>query len=385
MSRRVSIFRAALRIGVLALLLAGAFALGTAVVPLRAASVIPVIEQAAPVFTTSDEQLLNGVYQRVSPSVVSINVIARTPSVMQMDDDFAFGRGTGFVIDTDGHIVTNYHVIEGAVRIEVNFIDGTIALAEIVGEDPDSDLAVIRVDDVPVERLIPVGFADSNALFTGQEVVAIGSPFNQRWTMTTGIISGLGRSILGVNNYRIGSVIQTDAAINPGNSGGPLLNLQGQVIGVNSQIISANNSNSGIGFAIPANLVQRVMRSLIETGEVEYGFLGIGGDDVNLYFIEALNLPNNTRGAVVNGVERGSAADRAGLRGAGGRGIEIDGILVPTELDIITAVDGVPVTGMADLVGYLAENTIPGQTIQLSVLRNGDETLSLPLTLDARP
>jgi len=377
-----------------ALVIVGAFFIGTAVSSMQAEQVVsspaaPVTsfqQVTQPTFITADERLFNELYQRVSPSVVSINVISRrSDALSQFGSDIALGRGTGFVIDPDGHIVTNYHVIEGALRIEVNFFDGTIALADIIGEDPDSDLAVIRVsDDVPTERLVPVSFADSNTLFIGQEVAAIGSPFNQRWTLTTGIISGLGRSILGVNNYRIGAVIQTDAAINPGNSGGPLLNLQGAVIGVNSQIISSNRTNSGIGFAVPANLVQRVMRALIETGEVEYGFLGIGGDDVNLYYIEALGLPNNTRGAVVTAVEPNSAAARAGLRNAGG-GVEIDGLLVPTELDIIMAVDGTTIAGMADLVGYLAENTVPGQTITLTVLRNGTQVLTLPLTLAARP
>ncbi|MGQ9908009.1 MAG: S1C family serine protease [Candidatus Flexifilum sp.] len=372
-----------------ALLVVGAFYLGTAVTSSSAAAnhapltALNPAQQAQPVYTTESEQVFNQVYERVSPSVVSITVL-RQARMSSAFGGVAVGRGTGFVYDTDGHIVTNYHVIDGAVRIEVNFVDGTIALADLVGGDPDSDLAIIRVNDVPSERLVPVTFANSGNLFVGQEVVAIGSPFNQRWTMTTGIISGLGRSILGVNNYRIGSVIQTDAAINPGNSGGPLLNLQGQVIGVNSQIISTGQQNSGIGFAIPSNLVQRVARELIDHGDVQYGFLGIGGEDVNLYYIQALDLPNNTRGAVVTNVEPGLAAARAGVRAPEG-GVEIDGVLVPTQLDIIIAVDGNRITGMADLVGYLAENTAPGQTVTLTILRNGRETIDLPVTLDARP
>lgn len=372
-----------------AILVGGAFFLGTAVASSSAAAhtapitINTAAQQTQPIYTTAEEQLFNTLYERVSPSVVSLSVLRQT----EMSSNFggvALGRGTGFVYDTDGRIVTNYHVIDGAVRIEVSFIDGTIALGELVGGDQDSDLAVIQVSDVPVERLVPVSFGSSSNLYVGQEVVAIGSPFNQRWTMTTGIISGLGRSISGINNYRIGSVIQTDAAINPGNSGGPLLNLQGQVIGVNSQIISTDQRNSGIGFAIPSNLVQRVARALIEEGEVAYGFLGIGGDDINLYYMQALNLPNNTRGAVVTNVEPGLAASRGGLRAPAG-GVEIDGFLVPTRLDIITAVDGNLVTGMADLVGYLAENTVPGQTVTLTVLRDGSETVNLSVTLDERP
>jgi 2-alkenal reductase len=356
--------------------------------PARSAGTVRVF-QPAQVATpiTPDEALYSSIYSETAQSVVSINVVARVQGRgtegFGFEDEFAEGTGTGFVIDTQGHIVTNNHVIDGAQRIEVNFFDGRIVRGEIVGVDPDSDLAVIRVDDVPTEALRPVTFADSDGLFIGQEVVAIGSPFNQPWTLTTGIISALNRQIYGLTNFSIGSVIQTDAAINPGNSGGPLLNLAGDVIGVNSQIISRTRSSAGIGFAIPSNLVQRVAASLIENGRVEYSYLGIGGDDVNLYYIEALDLPNDTRGVVVSAVQRNSPAARSGLQEPSGS-VVIDGVNVPTRIDIITAIDGTPISGMQSLVGYLASNTVPGQSIMLSVLRDGRETLQLPVTLALR-
>jgi 2-alkenal reductase len=336
------------------------------------------VAQTIPTTATDDEQRFASIYTSVSPSVVSINVI--TGAGNQIDGE---GTGTGFVIDTNGHIVTNAHVIDGAVRIEVNFFDGRIVRGEIVGIDRDSDLAVIRVD-VPADTLQPVPLGNSDSLFIGQQVVAIGSPFNQPWTMTTGIISALDRTIEGLNNYSIGSVIQTDAAINPGNSGGPLLNLQGEVIGVNSQIISRSRSNSGIGFAIPSNLVQRAAASLIAEGEVDYSYLGIQGGDVYLALIEALSLPNNARGVVVSGVEPGGPAANAGLRSAGSIRT-VSGIDVPLSVDIITAVNGEPMTGMSSLVAYLASSTAPGDMITLTIIRDGREQFDLSVQLMARP
>jgi S1-C subfamily serine protease len=337
-----------------------------------------------PIITTENERIYSTIYNEVAPSVVSINVVARRAGGMQQRDGLAQGSGTGFVVDREGHIMTNFHVVEGAVQIEVNFFDGRIVRGEIVGTDPDSDLALLRVSDVPAEALYPVVLGDSDALFIGQEVVAIGSPFNQRWTMTTGIISALDRTIQGLTRFSIGAVIQTDAAINPGNSGGPLLNLRGEVIGVNSQIISRTASNSGIGFAIPSNLVQRVLRELLENGQVNYSYLGISGDEMSLAYIDALNLPNTARGVVVAAVEPGSPAARAGLRNPANP-ITIDGRRVPRSVDIITAIDGVPIAGMPTLIAYLASNTQPGQTVTLTVLRNGTELLELPVTLSPRP
>lgn len=375
------------------LLVAFGFFLGTAILPGAASGLsVPVFVQnpgPQPVVNIQDlnlteiEQQLATVYNQVSPSVVSINVISTQQFGRQQQ--FAFGSGSGFVYSQDGYIVTNHHVVEGATErgIEVNFYDGTIVRGEIVGLDPDSDLAVLRVN-MPAEQLRPVVLGDSDRLVIGQTTLAIGSPFGQRWTLTTGVVSALDRTIQGLTNFSIGSVIQTDAAINPGNSGGPLFNLRGEVIGMNSQIISGTRSNSGIGFAIPVNLVRRVAEDILRQGRVEYSYLGItGGSEMNLRLIETLGLPNNLRGVVVSGVVSGGPADRGGLQNPG-RAVSVDGAPVPSSVDIITAINGVPVAGMNELVSYLASNTRPGDTVNLTVWRGGQE-ITLPVQLTARP
>lgn len=357
------------------MLIAIGFVAGNAVLNINAGNTYtrttPVVLQQAeqPVALDDDEQILADIYDEVSQSVVAISIEENGEPV---------GSGSGFVIDNEGHIVTNFHVVQGADDVIVNFIDGTITRAEIIGLDPDSDLAVIRVD-VPAETLVPVTFGTVDNLVIGQTAVAIGSPFGQRWTMTVGIISALDRSIRGLDVYSIGSAIQTDTPINPGNSGGPLLNLSGHVIGVNSQIISGNQSNSGVGFAIPADLVQRVAVELIETGEVNYSYVGIAGNDINLTIIESLGLDNNQQGIFVAEVQPGDPADRAGLQNAV---FSEAGALVSA--DIITAVDGEKVTNFNSLISYLARNTRPGDTVVLTVLRDG-ELIDLDLTLASRP
>lgn len=379
-----------------ALLTLFGFVAGTAVVPGTAESAPAAVYQADAQPTLDPQQLgllelearFASLYNQVSPSVVAINVVSRAAGLnsrsTQPQEGFDYGSGSGFVIDTDGHIVTNYHVVENALAdgIEVNFFDGTMARAELVATDPDSDLAVIRVD-LPAERLKPVAVGDSDQLVIGQMVIAIGSPFGQRWTLTTGVISALDRTIRGLSNFSIGSVIQTDAAINPGNSGGPLLNLRGEVIGVNSQIISETRSNTGIGFAVPGNLVKRVIEELLSKGSVEYSYLGISGEDVSLTLIETLNLPDNLRGVVVQSVIAGEPAATAGLRNPG-RLTEVRGLQVPTNADIIIAIDGEPVAGMSALISYLARNTQPGDTINLTVWRDGAQ-INIPVNLAARP
>lgn len=374
--------RAVFIIGALLLVIMG-FVLGTTVMSTSASTVyLMPREQTAPIQisspATENERSLYDIYNRVSPSVVSISVRG------QSGDGSQFGAsGTGFVIDQNGNIVTNDHVVADADQIEVNFFDGTIVKANVVGLDPDSDLAVIKVD-LPSQVLVPVTLGDSDQLFIGQTTLAIGSPFSQRWTLTTGIVSALDRTISGQTQYSVGSVIQTDAAINPGNSGGPLLNLQGEVIGVNSQILSETRSNSGVGFAIPSNLVKRVAAVLIAEGRMNYSFLGIqGASNLDLALIQALNIPNNTRGVVVSRVEQGGPAAKAGLQSASSP-TQINGENVPTKADIITAIDGIQITDMSGLVSYLAINTQPGQTINLTVLREGQQ-ITLPVVLDARP
>jgi S1-C subfamily serine protease len=333
---------------------------------------------------TDQEELYATLYNQITPSVVSINVVSRGAgeSSLQNDGGFAYGSGSGFVIDTEGHIVTNNHVVDGATSIEVNFYDGTIARGEIVGLDPDADLAVLKVN-IDAASLHPVTFADSDQTVVGQSTIAIGSPFGEEWTMTTGIISALNRTIQGLTNFSIGSVIQTDAAINPGNSGGPLLNMNGQVIGVNSQIISRTQSNSGIGFAIPSNLVQRVVPDLLADGRVEYSYLGISGGRVDLALMETMGLPNNMSGIVVQEVVSGGPASQAGLQGPTNVRV-VDGQQVPDSADIITAINGTSVSGMPALVSYLAANTKPGDSVNLTVWRGGQQ-INIPVTLSTRP
>ncbi|MBZ0290470.1 MAG: trypsin-like peptidase domain-containing protein [Anaerolineae bacterium] len=368
--------RAALAITALLLVVFG-FMSGTLVMRSTAAPLTAQDQPRNPI--TDEEKYFSQIFNQVSPSVVSISITGESDTMGE------FGAsGTGFVIDTDGHIVTNNHVVDNATQIEVNFLNGTIAEGTVVGLDPDSDLAVLKVD-LPAEQLTPVTFGDSYSLFIGETTLAIGSPFGQRWTLTSGIVSALDRTIQGLDQYTVGSAIQTDAAINPGNSGGPLLNLDGQVIGVNAQIApGSNGANAGIGFAIPSNLVKRVAEQLIRDGKVSYSYLGIAsGPDISLDLIKALNLPNNIRGVVVADVTAGSPAEQAGLQAPGGLE-RVNSLVVPSSADIITAIDGQPVTNMSSLVSYLASNTVPGQTVNLSIYRDGQQ-IDLPVTLSERP
>jgi S1-C subfamily serine protease len=345
---------------------------------------------------TDSERTLAEIYDEASHSVVLIVVTVSldslaVPETFDPDDpdpDFTppdeFGEGarsgSGFVIDLDGRIVTNAHVVEDANTIEVYFLDGTITRAELVGLDLDADIAVIQVD-LPEDRLFPIAFGRVEELVVGQTVVAIGSPFGQRWTMTSGIVSALDRTINGLGNYSIGAVIQTDASINPGNSGGPLLNLRGQVVGVNAQISSSTRSNAGVGYAIPSDLVQRVTKELITTGTVSYSVMGIRGGDVDLAVMEALGLANNQRGVVVSTVIPGSPAEEAGLRDLTTAVVDEEEVL--ESADIITAVNGEPIISIGDLIAYLGRYTRPGDVIDLTVLRDGEQVI-IPLTLGAR-
>lgn len=347
------------------LLLAFGFLLGSSASPGAASDMAGPVQSGA---LTDIEQIYSDIYYQASPSVVSITV-----ALERGDSGFVdVSSGSGFVVDELGHIVTNYHVIDENGRIVVSFFDGTLARAEVVGTDPSSDLAVIRVN-LPPERLLPLPFADSDSLFVGQSVVAIGNPFSRDWTLTSGIVSALKRTIRGFDRYEIGGIIQTDAALNPGNSGGPLLNLRGEVVGVNSQFESLTRQNSGVGFAIPSNLVARVASELIETGRVRYSYLGVNSIPLTIELIELYDLPNNLRGVPVRQVLPGSPARTAGLQ-----------TITPDMVDIITAIDGEVVDGFEALIAYLSIHTRPGETISLTVYRGG-QFITLPLTLGERP
>jgi S1-C subfamily serine protease len=301
-----------------------------------------------------------------------------------------FGSGSGFVIEQEGRIVTNNHVIDGADEIDVTFWDGTVATAKVIGADPYSDLALIQVTLDP-GKLSPLTLGDSDQVKVGQRVIAIGNPFGLVGTMTVGIVSGKGRTLpadspTGVNTFSNPDIIQTDAAINPGNSGGPLLNSLGEVIGVNSAIRTdgTNRANSGVGFAVPVNTVKRVVQQLQDKGRVSYPYLGVSVDShfTTGELAAALKLPV-TKGVLIAAVIDGGPAERAGLRG-GDQQVTVRGIPVRSGGDIITAIDGDPINSFDEMIAYLAAKKQVGQTVAVTIMR-GSEALQVPLTLVERP
>jgi 2-alkenal reductase len=329
-------------------------------------------------------------YNRVSPGVVTIYIFGGPPH----PENIPIGQGSGFVIDSEGHIVTNQHVVEGAEAIEVDFASGFRAWATLLGTDPDSDLAVLQVD-APASELVPVPLGDSDLVQVGEFVVAIGNPFGLSGTMTVGVVSAIGRVLQserdapGGGTFSAGDLIQTDAAINPGNSGGPLLNLSGQVIGVNRAIssesfsVSGSAVNSGVGFAVPVNILRRVAPSLIQSGFFDYPYLGItslGDDGLNLRELEILDLPSDAVGVYVTCVVGGGPAEQAGLIGAGPCG----SLESQAGGDLITAIDGEPVFTFSDLIAYLVSEASVGQQVLVTVIRDG-ELVDLSLTLEPRP
>jgi S1-C subfamily serine protease len=331
----------------------------------------------------SEDVLLVNLYQRVNPAVVYIEVLVRDAGTL-----VPLGSGSGFVIDTEGHIVTNNHVVEEADAVRVTFYDGSVADAQVLGLDPYADLAVLDVDVSP-ERLVPLELSDSSTLLVGQRVVAIGNPFGLAGTMTVGIISALGRTLPAQvlqNGGRFSNpeIIQTDAAINPGNSGGPLLDTRGRVVGVNTAIRSMTGANSGIGFAVPVNTVKHIVPDLIEKGFYTYPYLGITSDTrfTMAELMGPLGLPV-THGVLIGEVTPGTAAAQAGLQG-GDREVEVMGITVTAGGDIIVAIDGYELRDFDDLIAYLVRETEVGQVVVLNVIRDG-EALEIPVTLGERP
>lgn len=346
--------------------------------PQAASPSTPAVEIAA-----EREETLASLYERVSPSVVAIRAFHAKGSD---------ALGSGWVYDEEGHIITNYHVVEDADEVEVDFPSGLKVIGKVIGVDKDSDLAVIEVS-APKSELRPLPLGDSDQLKVGQTVVAIGNPFGLRGTMTVGVISALGRTLPsmkeapGGGTFVAGDIIQTDAALNPGNSGGPLLNLKGEVVGVNRAIrtegytLEGEAVNSGIGFAVSVNMVKRVVPVLIREGYYAYPYMGISAiDELSLREIEILGLKAYT-GAYVVKVVPGSPADRAGVR-AGKTPTEIEDVNAGG--DLIIAVDGQPILTYDDLIRYLFTHKSPGDTIVLTVLR-GEEQLDLTLRLTERP
>lgn len=345
---------------------------------------------------TGFESTLESIYNQVNPSVVNIQVIekAQTPSSLfpnllptPSSPQYSSALGSGFIWDNEGHIVTNNHVITGANSISVTFSDGSTVPATLVGADPDSDLAVIKVN-APAQSLHPVKMADSTQLKVGQLAIAIGNPFGLQGTMTVGFVSGLGRllpaseSALGPS-YSIPDIIQTDAAINPGNSGGVLLDDTGEVIGVTSSIATTSGSSAGVGFAIPSAIVKQVVPALIKNGHYDHPYLGVSVVSLNPDLAAAMNLPSDQRGALVESVLAGSPAEKAGLQ-ASQKQVTINGQQISVGGDVITAYDGQVVKSSDDLVTILAREGSVGQTVTLTVLRNGKQ-IEVKVTLEKRP
>jgi serine protease Do len=359
--------------------------IGVSPTPTPNVAVAPVSADAAAAL----DHNLEAIYQQVSPSVVLITVFqksgsgsstgAKRPQVVS---------GSGFVWDTQGDIVTNNHVVENAASISVTFPGGSPVDATLVGADPGSDLAVIRVKVDPT-LLKPVTLGDSNAVLVGQTAIVIGYPFALDSTMTSGIISGLSR-LLPVKtsdgsglSYSIPDVIQTDAPINPGNSGGVLVNDLSEVIGVPSANISTSGSSAGIGFAIPSNIVKMEVPTLIATGSYPHAYLGISGEMLIPDLATAMGLDPNTHGLLVADVQTGGPADKAGLRGSTQSAI-IHGIQTTVGGDIITAADGKAISSFEDLIRYMFLNKKTGDTMQVSILRDG-KTLSVNVTFTPLP
>jgi len=319
-----------------------------------------------------EEQLVIDVYARVAPAVVCITTPQR------------FGEciGSGFVIDSEGHIVTNNHVAEASDELLVTLADEHTVPAEVVGTDPGSDLAVLKING-SLQDLTVAELGESSTLQVGQRAIAIGNPFGLERTMTTGVISSLGRTLSrDDSNYQLAEVIQTDAAINPGNSGGPLLNSQGKVIGVNTAISSTDGTNSGVSFAIPVDILKRVVPELIAHGGYRHAWLGITGRTISAEIVEAADLPVET-GVLVFEVDPAGPAAKAGLRG-GNQQVLVSNVPILIGGDIVIAIDQVAVKGFDEMVNYLASYTSAGDQVTLTVVRDGSEIM-IDVTLEERP
>ncbi len=348
------------------------------------------------------ESAYQSIYNQVNPSVVLIETVTNAapslgPSPFGNPNQGPGGQqalGSGFVWDTQGNIVTNNHVIDGADQITVTFADGTTMPGKVVATDVDSDLAVVKVN-APANLLKPVQMGDSNALKVGQITIAIGNPYGEQNTMTTGIVSAIGRSLPVDNSggqglgapagpsYTIPDVVQTDASINPGNSGGVLLDANGKVIGVTQSIESQSGASAGIGFAIPSAIVNRVIPALIKDGKYNHPYLGISGTTLTPALAQAMGLPDTQRGALVATTTANGPAAKAGLQSST-KNVTVQGIQTQVGGDVITAYNGQPVKTFDDLVALLARTGQPGQTATLTVLRNGKEQ-QVTITLGARP
>jgi S1-C subfamily serine protease len=321
--------------------------------------------------TVSDEQNSIEVYKSMSPGVAFITTSSKVENWYGEEFERESGNGSGSVIDNEGHILTNYHVVEKASKLTVSFGNEKLYPAKFVGGDPDTDLAVIKITP-PREGLTVIPLSDSDKLQVGQKVLAIGNPFGLDRTLTTGVISGLQRPIRARNGRPIDAAIQTDASINPGNSGGPLLDKYGRMIGINSQILSPSGASAGVGFAIPVNTAKRVIPQLIQFGEVRRPKLGASLLSVEQLNSRGVGLPVE-KGLLIRNTLSGGSAEKAGLRGLsrGGNDIIIG--------DIITSIDGVELGNIDDLYRYLDKKKI-GETVKVEIFREG-EVKTIPVKL----
>jgi S1-C subfamily serine protease len=330
---------------------------------------------------------LTTIFKQVENSVVQIT--SRTPNAntqIIINGNPLQGQstrlGSGFVYDKQGHIVTNNHVIDGANTADVTFVDGNTYTAKVIGKDTSGDIAVLQIiDNFSPENLVPLTIANSSSLQVGQQVIAIGNPFGLSDTMTTGIVSQMGRILPNPDTgFSIPEGIQTDAPINPGNSGGPLLNMQGQVIGINTAINSATGEFSGIGFAVPSNAVSKELPALIKSGSFNHPWLGIAGGAITPEIAQSAGLPRNYKGVVVGSVQAGSPAEKAGLQGVSQNEFSNTRAVG----DIITAIDGHSLKSIDDLINYIDLHKTIGDNVGLTVNRHG-QIMNLNLILQARP
>jgi S1-C subfamily serine protease len=336
---------------------------------------------------SSSSSSLANVFKRVENSVVQITSTRSDPNQVTIINGVpATGRstalGSGFVYDNQGHIITNHHVIDGATTADVTFTDGNTYSAKVIGKDPDADIAVLQItDNFSEEKVMPLPVANSSSLRPGDQLIAIGNPFGLSGTITTGIVSGEGRLLPNPDTgFSIPNIIQTDAPINPGNSGGPLLNIQGQVIGMSTAILSRTGSYSGVGFAIPSNTIAKEVPVLIKGGTYAHPWLGIAGGKITPDIVQIASLPRNYKGVVVGSVQPGSPADKAGIQA-----LTQDMAGSNTRIgDIITSIDGHPTRQIDDIINYVDSNKNVGDNVKLTINRNG-QTTDVAATLQARP
>jgi S1-C subfamily serine protease len=360
---------------------------------------LPTVPADASIGLGANGNVLEELYSRANPSVVQIKGLspagARGGELLQdfldslvQREYFVLREGSGFIYDHEGHIVTNYHVVEGTDELQVTFFDGATFSATIVGMDALSDLAVLHVN-CPADRLRTLPLGDSDAVRVGQPVVAIGNPFGLQGSMSAGIVSAVGRFLpasteeTGATTYAVPGVLQTDAAINPGNSGGPLLNLAGQVIGVNTAIQSPVEGSAGVGFAVPSRIVARVAQQLIDTGHYAHPWIGVSTVTLNRMFNRSLGLPADLRGALVDVLVEDGPAALAGLQACTER-VNVAGEILPRGGDVLLSIDDQPIFTHEDLLNYLALRTEVGQAVRLTVLR-GDEVMEVEVIVEAQP